>query len=60
MLLFGNLDFDPQTDSIDCPGAFPPALMLEGTAKEDEGEDQEEHGSRAQDVRPKPKREEKL
>lgn len=52
MLLFGNLDFDPQTDSIDCPGAFPPALMLEGTAKEDEGEDQEEHGSRAQDVRP--------
>lgn len=45
ILLFGNLDFDPKTDNIHYPAAFPPALMLKGPAKE-EGEDQENHESR--------------
>lgn len=68
ILLFRNLDFDPKVGHRDCPAAFPPALMLEGWAKEEEEEDQEEHEeSRDQGsfpiapfVRPQLKREEKL
>lgn len=59
LLLFGNLDCDPNADSINSPAPFPSALMLDGSMEEEEGDSQEEHQSGsflpAPLIRPKPK-----